>query len=230
MVADRIAEPFGMTPTTVTGVLPSFTVEPTTSVRPSNERCHTSYPSTTTPGAPGISSASRSPRPIRGVTRAVRNAVAVSAAVRISTGGVLPTIRFRSSVRYAPRPSIDRTSLRHSRKSRATRSSGWFVRALCVSMMTRRSPSGSGIVGHSSFRQVVPARADPDRNGEREPARQRQPRIFPEHPAAELVILQHCVLVVTAESSTAVPNPAIQTPDSTAILRRKFPGSSWSRS
>ena len=40
-------------------------------------------------------------------------------------------------------------------------------------------------------RQVVPACANPDRNGERQPARERQARVFQEHPESELVILQH---------------------------------------
>ena len=73
-----------------------------------------------------------------------------------------------------------------------TRSSGSFVRALCVSMMTMRSPSGSGIVGPLQFaKQVVRARADPDRNGERQTSGNGQTRILQQHPDAELVILQH---------------------------------------
>jgi hypothetical protein len=44
-----------------------------------------------------------------------------------------------------------RSSRRHSRKSRATRGSGWLVRAFCVSISTSRSPSGSGIVGEPSL-------------------------------------------------------------------------------
>jgi hypothetical protein len=38
---------------------------------------------------------------------------------------------------------------------------------------------------------VVPARADPDRNGERQAPGNRQARVFEKHPDAELVILQH---------------------------------------
>ena len=40
-------------------------------------------------------------------------------------------------------------------------------------------------------RQVVPPCANPDRNGERQSARERQARVFQEHPESELVILQH---------------------------------------
>ena len=39
--------------------------------------------------------------------------------------------------------------------------------------------------------QVVPARADPDRNGERQPPGNGQTRILQQHPDTELVILQH---------------------------------------
>ena len=80
-----------------------------------------------------------------------------------------------------------RSSRRHSRKSRTTRGSGSFVRVFCVSITTRRSPSGSGIVGARSLPDhVVPARANPDRDGERQPARERQARVLEEHAAAEL--------------------------------------------
>ena len=43
-------------------------------------------------------------------------------------------------------------------------------------------------------RQVVPACANPDRDGERQPARERQARVLQEHPESELVILQHMSL------------------------------------
>jgi hypothetical protein len=100
-----------------------------------------------TPADPGASSASRRPRPIVGRTRAAANAAAVSAATRIGLGAALSTTRFRVSVRNAPSPSIVRSSRRHPRKSRATRGSGSLVSVLCISITTRRSPSGSGIVG-----------------------------------------------------------------------------------
>ena len=44
---------------------------------------------------------------------------------------------------------------------------------------------------HDLAHQVVPASANPDRNGERQAAGERQARVFQEHPEAELVILQH---------------------------------------
>jgi hypothetical protein len=44
---------------------------------------------------------------------------------------------------------------------------------------------------HQFGRQVVPPRADPDRNGERQAPGNRQAREFEKHPDAELVILQH---------------------------------------
>ena len=40
-------------------------------------------------------------------------------------------------------------------------------------------------------RQVVPASADPDRDGERQSARDRQARILQEHPQAQFVVLHH---------------------------------------
>ena len=99
-----------------------------------------------------MSSESSRPRPITGGTRAVRNAAAVSSAIRIRSGAALPTMRLRVAVRCAPRSSIVRSSRRHSRKSRTTRGSSSFVRVFCVSSRTRRSPSGSGIVGARTFR------------------------------------------------------------------------------
>ena len=141
------AKPAGITPITVATVFPSVTVDPITSLRPPSARCHASYPSTTTLGAPGISSASSRARPSRGGTRAVRNAAAVSSAVSISAGAALPMMRFLVSVRYAPRSSMVCSSRRHSRKSRTTRGSDALVRVFCVSIRTRRSPSGSGIAG-----------------------------------------------------------------------------------
>ena len=143
--------PSGMTPITVADVFPSLTADPMTSRRPPKERCHTPYPRTITPGAPGISSESSRPRPRRGGTRAVRNAAAVSSAMWIGSGAALPMMRFRVSSRYAPRPSIVRSSRRHSRKSRTTRGSGAFVSVFCVSIVTIRCPSGSGITGAMSL-------------------------------------------------------------------------------
>ena len=120
------------------------------------------------------------------------NAPAVSSATWIGSGNVSPTTRLRVCVRYAPRPSIVCSPRRHSRKSRRTRGSRWFVNVSCVSIVTRRSPSGRGIEGAKTFpTYVVPACANPDRNRERQPARERQARVFQEHPESELVILQH---------------------------------------
>ncbi len=117
------AKPGGITPTTVTGELPSRTVRPTAPGSPPKRLRHRSWPRTATGGAPGSSSASTRGLPRSGGTRVTRNADALISTP--STGSVRPSgvIRLRSSGWNAPSSRTDSSSPRHARKSCAVRCS-----------------------------------------------------------------------------------------------------------
>jgi hypothetical protein len=63
---------------------------------------------------------------------------------------------------------------------------------------------------HELAREVVPACADADCDGERQPARDREDRVFNEHPKCELVILQHAALVVVQSLAQAACQPVMK--------------------
>ena len=222
MVADRITEPFRHDTDHGDRCAAQFHRGAHDVVRPSNERCHTSYPSTTTPGAPGFSSASRSPRPIRGVTRAVRNAVAVSAAVRISTGACvadnqIPELR-------AVRPeAVDRPHIAPPFEEVPSDTEFRLVRQGIVRLDDDDAIAvGQRDRGPQQFApQVVPARADPDRNGERQaPGNASDPDTSAAsghracNPAA-------CVLAVDRRVRQRVPAPQSR-PRDARIRRRSY--------
>ena len=122
----------------------------------------------------------------------MRNAAAVSSAIWIGSGAALPMMRFRVSVAVRPQV-LDRAQLAPPFEEVAHDARFGRVRqrvlrldqddAVAFGQRDRRR--------QELARQVVPACANPDRNGERQPARERQARVFQEHPESELVILQH---------------------------------------
>ena len=120
------------------------------------------------------------------------NAAAVSSAIWIGSGAALPTTRFRVSVRYAPRSSIvSQLAPPFEEVAHDAR-----LGLVCQGIL-RLDQDEAVAFGQRDRRrqslpdQVVPARANPDRNGERQSARERQARVLQEHPESELVILQH---------------------------------------
>ena len=140
------AKPSGITPATVCCVFPSPTVRPTTSGSPPKRACHTSYPMTTTGGAPTASSASTRARPRSGGTRATRNADALIWAT--STTSPLPSVmRLRAIGRNAPRSSTDSSSSRQVTKSCKALGSARLAAVCQFWMPTMRWPSSSGSVG-----------------------------------------------------------------------------------
>src|SRR5687768_9936397 len=136
-----------MTPTIVCSTLPSRIVLPITPASPSNRSRHTSSPITSTGGAPGRSSLSRSVRPSSGATRATSKPAAVISATSIGSTSPVPAIRLRWTVRNAPRSTSDRSSRRQTAKSWSTRWSLYWRRGSRLTSETTRSPSCSGRSG-----------------------------------------------------------------------------------
>ena len=71
-------------------------------------------------------------------------------------------------------------------------------------------------------REIVPARSDPDRDGERQTTRDRQARILHEHPDTQLVVLQHAASPVRLEIvlTRARTSAAAMSTVSIAVSRR----------
>ncbi len=120
------------------------------------------------------------------------NAAAVSSAIWIGSGAALPTSEI-SRVR-AVRPQIlDRAQLAPPFEEVAH-----DARLGLVGQRILRLDQDEAVAfGQRDRRrqdlaqQVVPACANPDRNGERQPARERQARVLEEHSAAELHVERH---------------------------------------
>ncbi len=106
--------------------------------------CQTSYPMTTTSGAPGTSSDASSRRPRRGAVRRRWNVEAVTADPWTGAARPSSSIRFQNPRCAAPRVSKDsRDSRQASRSCRATPAR----HPLCVSRFSRattRAPSSKG--------------------------------------------------------------------------------------
>jgi hypothetical protein len=90
-------------------------------------------------------------------------------------------------------------------------------------MPTMRPPSGSGIVGRTTCvaSSKVPG-ADPDREGDREPADEREARVPGEHPEAELEVEPRDAQVVEA-AEPARPSPLVAVPLHAPELAPRLP-------